>query len=564
MTDGTGLSIGATALTGVIVERAAVRRTPVVTLFPHRAPEVGLPGENPRLGERGLVISDFVDRVGDPVGILASDGTSHRAETLTADALRALLYALTRGRTPDGPVAVSHPAHWHPGAVDALRTALARVAEFGSAAPVVSDAAAALTALQAEPGLPTRGLIALCDFGGSGTSITVVDAADGYRPVTPTVRHLDLSGDLIDQALLRHVLADLPENASTGTEAIGSLARLREECRGAKERLSTDTVTALTADVPNHSGDVRVTRTELDDLVRGPLGEFVGVLQQTVERSGARPADLAAVATTGGGARIPIVTTTLSEHLRVPVITTRRPELSAAIGAGLTAVRGPDDDRTALAAVPMTAAAPVVAEPGQSGAFQALAWSEADDIPDIAPAAAGDPADMRPPMSFGASDSGEDGRPAAVPWYRRTPVALAIGAVAVLAALAAAVYLVNRDDGGTPATTDTTTTIPAATVPPTTEAPAPGAPAAPPPADTPAPPAPETVTQEAPPPRPPVTEAPPPPPPATEEPPPPPAATTQPPAEPPPTTQRPPLIPTLPYTTIPGLPFVPAPPGFGG
>ncbi|KUI29106.1 molecular chaperone [Mycobacterium sp. IS-1742] len=569
MTDGTGLSIGATALTAVVVDRAAVRRSPVLTLYPHRPPEVGVPSENPRLDERGLVITGFVDRVGDPVGILAADGTSHRGEKLTADALRALFHALPRGREPGAPVAVTHPAHWHGGSVDALRAALAEVAEFGPATPVLPDAEATLTALQAEPGLPTRGLIALCDFGGSGTSLTIVDAADGYRPVAPTVRHLDLSGDLIDQALLTHVLDGGPGSADlTGTSAIGSLTRLRGQCRGAKERLSTDTVTALSADLPGGAGEVRITRTELDDAVRGPLAGFVEVVRNTLERTGARPADLAAVATAGGGARIPIVTTALSENFRVPVITTPRPELSAAIGAGLTAVRGPDDRTALAAAAPATAAAPVIGDNPDSTTFGALAWSDADDIPDIAPTAyesdpAADPGDVRPRLLFGAPESAADDRPAAVPWYRRPAVALAIGAAAVLAALAAAVYLVNRDDGETPATTNTTTT----TV--TTEAPAP-APAAPPPADSPAPqaPAPGTVVQEAPPPA--GTEAPPPPPaeappPPPEEPPPPPPppATTEPPA-PPPTTQPPPVIPTLPYTTIPGLPFVPAPPGFGG
>lgn len=575
MPDGIGLSLGATTLAAVVVGRAAVRRTPVLTLFAHRPPEVGVPSENPRLDERGLVLTDFVDRVGDPVAILAPDGTSHRAEALTADALRALLYALTRGRSPVDPIAVTHPAHWHVGAVDALRTALTEVPEFGPTAQVLPDATAALTALQADPGLPTTGVIALCDFGGSGTSITLADA-DGMRPIAPTVRHLDLSGDVIDQALLTHVVGGLGSAGAvdmSGTSAIGGLTRLRGSCRSAKERLSTETVTALTAELPGHSGEVRLTRAELDDVVRGPLAEVVALLHGTLERAGVHPADLVAVATAGGGARIPLITTTLSENFRVPVVTTPQPELSAAIGAGLAAIRGPgEDDRTALAAAvaPATAAAPIVEDTADSSTFRALAWSEADDIPDIAPAAyeatpaatpAGEP-DVRPQLQFGAADFDERGRPATVPWYRRTPVALAVGAAAVLAALAVAVFLVNRDDGDVPASTVTTNTTTA-----TTETPAP-APAAPPPVDTPAPqiPAPETqtVTQTAPPPAP--SEAPPPPP--TSEAPPPPTTTPPPPpatTAPPNTTTEPPrLIPTLPYTTIPGLPFVPAPPGFGG
>jgi molecular chaperone DnaK (HSP70) len=56
------------------------------------------------------------------------------------------------------------------------------------------------------------------------------------------------------------------------------------------------------------------------------------------------PADLVAVGSVGGGAHIPAVTTALSEHLRVPVITAARPELTAATGAALTAARGPGDE----------------------------------------------------------------------------------------------------------------------------------------------------------------------------------------------------------------------------
>jgi hypothetical protein len=43
MSDGVGLSVGATNLAAVVVGRAAVTRSPVVTLYPHRPPEVGVP-----------------------------------------------------------------------------------------------------------------------------------------------------------------------------------------------------------------------------------------------------------------------------------------------------------------------------------------------------------------------------------------------------------------------------------------------------------------------------------------------------------------------------------------
>ncbi len=576
MSDGVGLSVGATNLTAVVIGRTAVTRSPVVTLYPHRPPEVGVPSENPNLNERGLIITDFVDRVGDPVGIVAADGSTHLADKVLADALRAMLY--TVGKPSTEPVAVTFPAHWRPAAVDALRNALAAVAEFQrpTPAPLVSDAAAALTALQDDPGVPTRGVIVLCDFGGTGTNITLVDAGNGFAPVGPTVRHTDLSGDLIDQALLTHVINDLSAAGTidlSSTSAIGSLTRLRAQCRGAKERLSTAAVTSLVAELSGHRSDVRLTRNELDEAIRAPLADFVGVVQETVERNGIPAANLVAVASVGGGARIPIITTTMSEHFRVPVITTKQPELTAAIGGGLRAARGTaDDGMTSMAAAPSAVAAAAAAtamapeldpqDAPASSTFSALAWSDADDVPEVAPTdpydyvgeANGGVTDARPQMAFD-HDQYEYEEEAPLPWYRKPAMVLVAGVLALLAALTAAVLFVMRDDS-TPAPASTTAPVTTTTQTPTTTAAAPPPAAPAPPPQTQAPQT-RTVTRQAPPP---VTEEPPPPPPPTSEAPPPPHPTTEAPpptTEPPPTTP-PPVIPTIPPITLfPGGPTIP-------
>ncbi len=579
MADGVGLSVGATNLTAVVVDRTAVTRSPVLTLYPHRAPEVGVPSENPNLTERGLIVTDFVDRVGDPVPLVAADGSTHRADALLADALRAMLYAAGRGRPPAGPVAVTYPAHWGPAAVGALRNELAAIPEFAGArpAPVVSDATAAVTALQDDPGVPTRGVIALCDFGGTGTSVTLVNAGDGFSPIGRTVRHTDLSGDLMDQALLTHVIDDLAAAGTidlSGTSPIGSLSRLRAQCRGAKERLSTAAVTSLAVELPKHRSEVRLTRNELDEAIRVPLADFGGVLQETLERNAIRAEDLVAVASVGGGARIPIITTTLSEQFRVPVITTAQPELTGAIGGGLTAVRGTVNEgatsmaAAAPAAVAASAATQMAPEahPEEMGSSTALAWSDVDDVPEVAPSEHYDYADLddqvgaRPEMQFD-----HDPHPAAaapLPWYRRPALVAGAGVLALLAALGAALMFVMRDDNA-PAPTSTTapeTTTPtttAAAPPPPESAPAPETQAPPPETQTVTeqqPPPPVTVTETLPPP--PTSEAPPPPPPTSETPPPPPTTTE---APPPTTSTPPPWSPTPPYPTIPGLPWVPAP-----
>ncbi len=586
-----GLSVGTANLTAVTADQA-VTRASVLTLYQHRAPEVGVPSENPNLDEPGLVISDFVDRVGDPVEIVATDGSTHRGEVLLADGLRALAYAATDGRPLPEAAAVAYPAHWGSNAVDALRAALSRIPEWSRSPQgisLVSDAVGALTALQANPGIPIRGVVAVCDFGASGTNVTIVDAANGYQPLGATVRHTDFSGELIDQALLARVVADLSTAGSidvSGTSAIGSLTRLRAECRAAKRRLSTSTVTTLTADLPGFRGDIRLTRTELNEVIGQPLDQFIGVVQETLARNGVHASNLVAVASVGGGAAIPEITTRLSEHLRVPVITTPWPQLTAATGAALRAARGPaDDSETRLTGAAHVAAssvgeAPATEEAPVSSVMPALAWSETGDESGVVPLAAGEYSggaddsigsfadspsqsentetrSARPELKFDPIPSDAD--PGKSAWYRRPLVGVLAAAVVVLAVSAAITIALGHISNGAPgkATPSVTTTPQSSptpsTMPTETPSPVPQAPGA---ASTTAP-APSTTQPVPTTTQPPSTTQPVPTttqPPSTTEPVP---TTTQPPssAENPPTSVQVPTIPQIPR--IPRIPTIP-------
>ena len=533
-----GLSIGATNLAAVTADLAVIRK-PVLTLYRQRPPEVGLPSENPRLDEQGLVIADFVDRVGNPIGIMAGDGSVHRSEALVADALRALAYAATGGRALPENIAVTYPAHWPSKSVDALGAAVSQVSEWSNRAhplTLIPDAAAALFAMRANPGLPGRGTVAVCDFGGSGTTITLMDAAGDYRAVAPTVRHRDFSGDMIDQALLTAVMANM---ASTGpfdpfgTSAIGSLSRLRAACRSAKEQLSSSTVTTFTDDLTGVRGDIRLTKDELDEAIRESLNNFVALLDETLQRNGIR--DLVAVVSVGGGANIPVVTTTLSGHLRVPVVTTPRPQLTAAVGGALKVMPGSADNgaTAVIAAASVTAPAPAMAT--------ARAWpskrkrtvttstttstAQAVRAPGMMPALAwartgGDPSTL-PASNFEQPESppSEPEKPV-IRWYRRPTVAIAGTMVAsVLVGTLLAIAL-GSDEKATTAGTSTTATSPR-------------------------PPATSVVSQ---------------PPPATQQASPPPSTGTNPPATAdPPTTIAPPAVPEGPAPQAPAPPAPPAP-----
>ncbi|MEO3758861.1 Hsp70 family protein [Mycobacterium sp. B14F4] len=446
-----GLSVGATNLAGA----GDVH------------PAVVLPSEVTLQGQR---MTGFVERIGDPVPLVAPDGSNHRPEHLLADALHTVAQRATRG-SDVAEVAVAVPAHWQPSVVDTLRRTVQH--------EVVSDATAALTALSADPGLPRHGVVVLCDFGGSGTSITLADAAADHAVIGDTVRFADFSGDLVDQALLRHVAASFADFGidPSGTLMVGSLSRLRAECRGAKERLSGDTATTIVVDLPGHRTDFRITRAELEGLMHGSVTDFLAVLDDTLQRQHVAPAAVSAVATVGGGARIPLLTQLLSEHLRVPVVTTPHPALTAAHGAALIARRSAVvETATALApAAGADAMTATVATGAPSSTFGALAWSQDDGFgADVLFASADtdyQPASSRPELHF-QQEQWQDSAPP-----RRAPLVL-FGLAAAAAVITTAVFGVMQ------LSSDTATPVEAAT----TVAPS-SAPAAP--VNTPAPPAPQ-------------------------------------------------------------------------
>src|SRR6201747_914061 len=117
MNEPLGLSVGTTNLVAARVGAAPVTRRSVLTVFNDRAPQAG---EVPAPNQPGLVLTGFVERVGDPVPLVASDGSTHRGEVVLAEALDVMARSVGGG----APVTVAVPAHWGPGVVGALRNAL--------------------------------------------------------------------------------------------------------------------------------------------------------------------------------------------------------------------------------------------------------------------------------------------------------------------------------------------------------------------------------------------------------------------------------------------------------
>jgi len=379
------------------------------------------------------------------------------------------------------PITIAVPAYWSDAQFAALREeffAQSDLARGGVAPMLVPDATAALVALRGTPGFSADGVIALCDFGAGGTTITLMDANAGFAPIGPSVRDADFSGDAIDQLIVDHLLAS---DASTavlgGTARIGSQARLLDASRRAKEQLSTAPVATVAA----ASGEIaQLSRPEFEQLISPPLDRFLTSVEETLRRNGIPNAKLSAVAIAGGGAHIPLLTTRLSQRFGVPVHSTAQPALSAALGA---AVLGPHY-ASGGAPTPAGAAVEAPTEIVDTGGLNmtqaawaaqatdvddALAWSQDADGNDEPVAYTGRDATGEYADAAGQFDGTTGARPAAaeggLPWYKRTALVLSV-AGASAAVLVAVVLAINL--GLTKSTPVNPTSPPGESAPPQT------------------------------------------------------------------------------------------------
>src|SRR5246127_1404123 len=279
MYDPLGLSIGTTNLVAACDGSPPVLRRAVLTLYPHCAPKIGLSTENPPLSEPGVLMRGFVERVGDSVALVSPDGSAHDPDLLMVEALDAMV-AAAGADAGASEISIAVPAYWKPGTVQALRNGLRTHLGFvrsGMAPRLVSDTIASLTAANAELCLAATGVVALVDFGGSGTSATLVNIAGDFELVSPTMRYSAFSGDEIDQALMLKVFEELGHGSGidpASTAAVGQLGLLREQCRAAKERLSTDTATEFLAELGGRRCTMSLTRDQPGDLEQERLCGF--------------------------------------------------------------------------------------------------------------------------------------------------------------------------------------------------------------------------------------------------------------------------------------------------
>ncbi|MGG7102273.1 Hsp70 family protein [Rhodococcus sp. 24CO] len=331
MEAGLGIGIGSTTLVAVVDKlddapassRRTVRSDSVVQLDP------------------SSVFTDLVERVGDPVPLYSADGTPHRGEDLTAVAITTLMRDAVADHDQPSHVVIAHPAWWSRHAVSALEDALST--------KMIHDATPVNATLVAEPiavvdwlrnsGHPdSDGLTAVFDLGARSLDITLLSTTSGTTTIVGKSLHSDdIGGDEFDHLVTMHLLAEFDHIDMSTPETLEALTALRGHAREAKEILSFDTETVVHVDLPGGSHNLRLVRSELEDLLRPAITRSVALVHEAIRSAGVESNDVSHVVLAGGSSSIPLVAELLSSELRVPMIAAPDPRSCAAAGAATRA-----------------------------------------------------------------------------------------------------------------------------------------------------------------------------------------------------------------------------------
>jgi molecular chaperone DnaK len=299
----------------------------------------------------GRLVRQFKRRIGDGTPLWIG-GTAITADEVAARFVAALLdvVATRVGRPPSG-VALTHPGGWGPHRLMSLRAALAAHG-VDNVLFLPEPQAAALAYADGKHGRPAGGeqlapgsAIAVYDLGAGSFDASVVrmTGPDRFvllgRPEEIELGYLDF-----DEAVFEHVRSALGPAAAqldaldpADPAVLAAVARLRRGCTAAKEALSADTDVSIPVDLPGIDTQVRLTRSEFEEMIRPAVAETVDVLMRALGSAGLATGDLAAVLMVGGSARIPLVTQEVSARLGRPVSTPADPKGILAIGAALAA-----------------------------------------------------------------------------------------------------------------------------------------------------------------------------------------------------------------------------------
>ena len=301
---------------------------------------VGEPAERRSVMSPGSTAREFKRRLGDSTPVIL-DGVPYSAHALMATVLRWVLDQVSaREGGPPASVAVTYPANWGQYRREVLSEAIRQV---GVEDPVfVTEPEAAAVRYASLERLRPGEVIGVYDLGGGTFDAAILRRGPGAFELLGRPAGVEqLGGVDIDEAVFAHVRRTVGEAAfdidPDDAAVSAALHQLRRDCVLAKEALSYDTETSIPVNLPGTHTVVRLTRSELEDMVRPLLAETVGAFRRALSSSGCSAEELSGVLLAGGSSRIPLVAEMLSADLGRSVAVNAHPKHIVALGAAMRA-----------------------------------------------------------------------------------------------------------------------------------------------------------------------------------------------------------------------------------
>ncbi len=291
------------------------------------------------LAEPTRVAREFKRRLGDPTPLVLG-GTPYSAESLMGHLLRGIVDAVTaqEGEAPER-VVLTHPATYGPYKLEQMH----EVARLGgldlATTSFLTEPQAAAISYASRNRVETGETVAVYDFGGGTFDVALVQSTGQGFEIVGRPEGLERFGGIdIDAAIVAFV-DDALEGALTRLDwndpaVQADVARLRDECRAAKEALSGDTDTSITVSLPGVRTEIRLTRRELEGMIKPRLNETFEALERAVRSAGMTLDQISRVLLVGGSSRIPLVSEFIRERSGRPVAVDAHPKFAIALGAG--------------------------------------------------------------------------------------------------------------------------------------------------------------------------------------------------------------------------------------
>jgi molecular chaperone DnaK len=289
------------------------------------------------LSEPQRVAREFKRRFGDTTPILLG-GAPHSAEGLSAKMLRTVIdQVAAREGGPPQRICLSHPANWG-GYKRELLTQVVRLANVEQQVTFTTEPEAAAAFYAHQQRIEPGSVVAVYDLGGGTFDASVLrKTSTGFEILGQPEGIERLGGIDFDAAVFNHVQQALQgkfeELDEDDPAAVSAVARLREECIAAKEALSSDTDTTIPVLLPNVSTEIRLTRAELESMVRPSLYSTIEALRRALRSAGVTPEQLHSVLLVGGASRMPLVSQLVGAELGRPVAVDAHPKHAVALGA---------------------------------------------------------------------------------------------------------------------------------------------------------------------------------------------------------------------------------------